>query len=289
MKYKLWVFFSYIIPVRLYLEILFLMTQKSFLHLRKPRTLNEKIQYLKIWGYKDSHTTVADKYLVREYVRNKIGEKFLIPLIYETSSPVLKDFEKLPGSFVMKANHGSSQVKIIRDINKENLFDLLSICNSWLKKNHYQITKEPQYKNIKRKIIFEKLLLNGDGNLPLDYKFHCFEGKVEFIQVDIDRFTNHTRNFYNKEWGKMSFNWCPWKNGKEVYPSGRDIPEPQSLDEMIKIAEILAEDFNYARIDLYNLDGAIYFGEITLHHGSGWERFSPQKFDNFYGSKLKLI
>ena len=288
MKYKLWVFFSKIIPTRLYLKTLFLIRQKSFLHLRRPKTLNEKIQYLKIWGYKDFHTTIADKYLVRDYIKTKIGEKFLIPCIHETPAPVEKDFEKLPHSFVMKANHGSSQVKIIYDVGKENLSDLVSLCNKWLKENHYDITKEPQYKNIKRRIIFEELLLDVNGNLPLDYKFHCISGKLEFIQVDIDRFTNHVRNFYNEKWEKLPFNWAPWKNGKEVYPLGRDIPKPQSLEEMNKIAETLAKDFGYVRIDLYNLNGAIYFGEITLHHGSGWERFNPQKFDDVYGSKLKL-
>jgi hypothetical protein len=289
MKVKLWFFLANIIPVKLYLRILFYLKQTSFLHIKKPETFNEKMQYLKIWGYKDFHTVVADKYLVREYIKNKIGEKYLIPLFHVTSVPSQKDFEKLPRTFVMKANHGSSMVKIIHDINKENIADLISICSSWLKENHYQITKEPQYKNIKRKIIFEKFLEGVNGSLPMDYKFHCFEDKVEIIQIDIDRFTNHRRILYDKAWERMPFHWSTWKNGKEKSPQGGDIAKPKNLDEMITIVELLARDFNYARIDLYNLDGVIYFGEITLHPGSGWERITPQKFDKILGSKIKLM
>ena len=277
-----------ILPLKPYLFLSYFYKHKRFLSLSNAQSLNEKIQYLKLYGYEPLHKIVADKYKVREYVENKIGQSYLIPLLASSKLPDSILMKNLPNSFVMKANHSSGQVKVIHDKNNEDIEELIDTCKAWLSEDYYSFSKEPQYKNIERRIIFEKLIADEAGNLPFDYKFHCFNGHVEFIQVDVDRFSNHKRCFYNRNWERLPFNWSPWKNGKEKFPLSEDIHAPKNINEMIVIAEKLASEFNYVRIDLYNCNEKIYFGEITLHHGSGWERFTPLKYDKYYGEKLNI-
>ena len=210
----------------------------------------------------------------------------MVPLLHFSDRLTLKDFDSLPNSFVMKSNHGSAHVVIVKDLASESLLDLVDKGNKWLSEDHYEFTKEKQYKSIPRKIIFEELLSDDNGNVPEDYKFHCFKGEVEFIHVDAGRFVNHTRNFYDLDWNLLEFEWSPFKKGKSKYPNGPIDSKPENLEEMILIAKKLSKSFDYVRIDLFNIGGKIYFGEITLHHESGWGRFSPVFYDKKYGSLL---
>lgn len=273
-------------PERLYLSIMFLLKQRRRLNWASPESLNEKIQLWKLKSNTEFYKRIADKYTVREYVRGLIGEQYLIPLIHFTRKPEEKDFAMLPNSFVMKSNHGSFQVKIIKNLEEENVSDLLASCKNWLSVGHTMLTKEYQYEDIERGVLFEEVLLDCDGKIPNDFKFHCFNGKVEFIQVDIDRFDGHCRNFYDANWLSLPFTWSPWKGGSELYPRGRDVPKPELLNEMIEIASKLSSEFSYVRVDLYFFDRKIYFGELTLHHESGWARFNPQKYDTMLGKMV---
>jgi hypothetical protein len=273
------------IPKVLYLKIRFYLVFRKCLDLNNPQTLNEKIQWLKLYGYKPVHTTITDKYLARDYVAEKIGANYLVPLIgvYDHFDEI--NFDALPDEYIIKTNHGSGQNIIIRglgDINKESVKNK---CNLWLNENHYNATKEPQYKDIIPKILIENLLTDERGVLPLDYKIHCINGKAEFVQVDIDRFNNHKRNFYSTDWTLLPFTWCPSDSG---WINGRPIDRPVNFSDMIRVAEMLAIEFPYLRVDLYNIDGKIFFGELTLHHGSGWEKFEPAEYDQIYGSKVLL-
>jgi hypothetical protein len=273
------------IPKRFYLKIRFYLSFWKCLNLKNPQTLNEKIQWLKLYGYKPIHTTITDKYLARDYVAEKVGANYLVPVIgvYDRFDEI--KFEELPDKYILKMNHGSGQNIIIRGVDDYDKKFIKNKCNLWLKQNYYHSTKEPQYKDITPKILIEKLLTDEGGVLPLDYKLHCINGKVEFIQVDIDRFENHKRNFYSKDWTLLPFVWCPSNSG---WINGRPIERPINLNDMIRVAEILAIDFPYLRVDLYNLRGEILFGELTLHHGSGWEKFEPAGYDLIYGSKVSL-
>ena len=137
-------------------------------------------------------------------------------------------------------------------------------------------------------IVAEELLGDEQGQLPCDYKLHCFGGKVETIQVDLDRETDHRRNFYDVDWKLQPFIWTEWEGEKPSWPNGREVPRPAGLAEMIRVAETLAADFPYARIDLFYCCGQVYFGEITFYHGGAFERFDPPEFDRFFGEKLVL-
>jgi hypothetical protein len=227
------------------------------------------------------HTLCADKYAVREYISEKIGKQYLIPLLYHTDNPadiVIKNMPDIP--HIIKASHNSGKVFIVNDKNKIDV----KKCQNDLKKlmgiNYYYLGKEWQYKNIKPRILIEKLLLDEESNLPIDYKFHYFNGKLAFIQVDIDRQTEHKRNLYDPNWDFIN---CQW-----IYKNGNNVKKPQMLDQMKSLAEIIAKDFRYIRVDFYNLGSDIYFGELTFHPESGFGNFYPIKWDRIFGKRLVL-
>lgn len=286
---KSWNFvFFRIIPKKIFLKMKYQGIFGKDLCLKNPQTLNEKLQWKKIYDKKEIYTLCADKYNVRDFIKKKIGGKYLIPLILSTNNPSKIDFNKIKIPFIIKTSHGSGQNIIIKDKEDFNEKEIIRKCKKWLKINYYYAGKEWQYKNIKPRILIEKLLLDEKGQIPKDYKFHCFNGKVEFIQVDTDRFWDHKRSFFNTSWKLLPFTWCGKKGNKPVYKINKNINRPENLNKMIKIAEKLSKDFDYVRVDLYSVRNRIYFGELTFHHGAGFESFFPQKYDEIFGKKLKL-
>ncbi|WP_250436306.1 ATP-grasp fold amidoligase family protein [Hanstruepera flava] len=258
--------------------------------LDNPKTLNEKILWLKLHDRTDLHTKCADKLLVRSYVERVIGSKYLIPLYYHSSNINNLKPENFPNDkpYIIKTNHNSSGGFIVLDSQSVDWNLIRKKIKKLLKQNYYLESKEWQYKNIVPAFLAEKLLKDEKGELPFDYKFHCFNGRVETIQVDLDRFSDHRRNFYDRNWNLMPFTWSQWKNNKPLWPNGSDIDKPANFQLMMELAEQLAKPFEYVRIDLYNVDGAIYFGEITFHHGGGCERIYPESWDLELGSKIDL-
>lgn len=279
-KYKL-------IPSKIYIKIKFRKTFGFKLNLNYPKTFNEKLQWKKFYDHNPIYTLCSDKYAVREYIKKNIGEKYLIPLLFVTDEPDKIPFNKIKPPYVIKSNHGSSRNIFIYNEQEINKKKIVKECNNWLKENYYYYGKEWQYKNIKPKIIIEKLLLNKKNEIPKDYKFHCFNGKVEFIQVDTDRFTNHKRTIYDKTWKKLPFKYCAKVNNKPVYDE-KIVKKPNNYDKLLKVAEKLSEDFNYVRVDLYLVNKKIFFGELTFTPGSGFECFFLNKYDLIYGEKIKL-
>ncbi len=280
--YKLYEIVLAIIPDKIIVKSSFKKHMGYDLDLKNPLTLNEKINWLKLYNRKDIQTLVSDKYRVRDYIASKIGNKYLIPLIFHTDN--YKDLvpENLPESnYIIKTNHDSSGGLIVKNSNKLNYKEIQKRFRRLMKENHYYSTKEWQYKNIKPHIIVEKLLLTEDGDIPSDYKFHCFNGKVEFIMVDLDRFGDlRTRNLYDKDWNLLE---CKWGR-----PNGKPVKKPNKLNEMIEIAEKLATKFIYLRVDLYYVKEEIYFGELTLYHASGFQAFLDPQCDLKFGKLLKL-
>lgn len=259
--------------------------------LNHPKTLNEKIIWLKLNDRTDLHTICADKFKVRDYVGKHIDNKYLVPLYFETKKTEEINSSNLPNKpFIIKANHDSGGGIIIRDKEKANWSDIQSKLKERLNINYYTKSKEWQYKNIERRIIVEKLLQDKNGNIPFDYKLHCFNGKVRMIQVDMGRDTpNHFRNWYNTSWKREPFTWSsPKENGKSTGPSEHDIEKPNTLDLMISLSEKLAKPFSYVRIDWYDLDGELYFGEITFHHDGGNQKIQPFEWDKILGNELIL-
>ncbi|WP_176328450.1 ATP-grasp fold amidoligase family protein [Arenibacter amylolyticus] len=261
------------------------------LDLNNPRTLNEKIQWLKLKERTKLQTICADKIAVRDYVTIKVGKEILIPIYKQIENINDLNTNNVPNEpFIIKTNHDSGSYKIIKDKNNVDWSFIRSYFVKALKNNFYNKTKEWQYKNIEPKIFLEKLLISKTGGSPDDYKFHCFNGKVEFISIDRHRGTEkHTRNWYDKNWNIAEFYWSSINQvGKETLPSKIQIPPPPNLMKMIKIANKLSEDFKYVRVDLYLINNDIFFGELTFHHDSGFRPIIPSIWDLKLGNLIQL-
>ncbi len=253
-----------------------------------PRTLNEKLNWMKLNVRDPLQRVAADKYAVRAHVAAKIGGQYLIPLIRKYDRADEIRFAELPATFVLKTNHGSGQNWIVKDKSEEDARKVIRKFREWLATSHYGASREWPYKDMKPMIVAEELLVDEGGGIPADYKFHCFGGKVATIQVDLDRETLHRRNFYDLDWKLQPFIWTEWEGAKPAWPNGRAVERPAALPEMIRVAETLAADFPYVRIDLFYCRGKVYFGEITFYHGGAFERFDPPEFDRTFGDQLIL-
>jgi hypothetical protein len=281
--YKVIKIFDPIIPNVVYNNILFLINcvrlRKSyyFLKLRQPKTFNEKISYIKFNIKNPLSPIVADKYLVRDYVSNKIGEAYLIPLIKVFEKVDEINFSELPNKFVIKLNNGSGFNLICFNKSKLDINQIMSNYRKAMKTDVYLLSREWHYNIINPKIIIEELI----GENIHDYKFFCDHNGPFMIQVDIDRFTCHKRNLYDLEWNLMPIR-IRYENASET------VAKPSKLNEMIKIAKTLSSDFVFSRIDLYQVKNKVLFGEITLHPGGGVEPFDSYDSDLKMGELIDL-
>lgn len=257
-------------------------------NLINPKTLNEKIQWLKLNDHKDFYSVCADKYAVRQYISSKFGEDFLIPLYYHTDNwEEINSININKFPCIVKANHSSKDYVIIRNANDINWKELQYKCRWWLHRDYYAESGEWQYKNIKRQIVVEKLLTTGDGKIPNDYKLHYMNGELKFVYVSVDREGSNARNIYDENWAPLYFQWDGTdKNAKNR--RGNEIPAPKTFELMKEYGKIIAKDFKYVRIDYYDVDGKLYFGEITLYHGGGFDVFIPDSYDAYWGNILKI-
>jgi hypothetical protein len=253
------------------------------LNLENPKTFNEKLQWLKIYYRYPEMTVMADKYLVRKFLEEKGYGKYLNKLhgVYQNVDEIIADWENLPASFILKPNHWSGDNIIIKEKSAFNLEELSKL--SWLLKNNYYFFHrcgEWPYKDIKACIIAEKYLEDETGGL-LDYKVFCFNGEAIYIQVDVDRFTNHTRCFYDRNWQKQPFT--------THYPQySGSIERPLCLNEMLSTAQQISKDYPHLRVDFYVLKDLLVFGEVTFTHGSGFERFITEEWDLKLGRLIDL-
>ncbi|GAB1448398.1 ATP-grasp fold amidoligase family protein [Bacteroidota bacterium] len=266
----------------------FLKLQGYKLNVNQPKTLNEKIVWLKLFYNHPNEQILADKFAVREYIMKVLGEEYLIPLTFSTTDPSQINNSNFPDyPVIVKANHDSGSYRIIRNKSDVDWLRLQADCKFWLSRNYYWVERERQYKNIKPRIIVEKLLMTANGRIPSDYKLNCINGKVEFIYVSIDREGTNKRNIYSRSWEPMHFTWAA-KGKKLEGLRGEEIAKPASMDKMIELAEKLSVGFPYVRIDFYDVDGKIYFGEITQHHGGGFDQIRPIEWDYKLGELVKL-
>ena len=245
-----------------------------------PKTLSEKIQWLKLYDRNSEYSLLADKYAVRDYVSRKIGDQYLNKLYAVYDKPAQINLERLPSSFILKATHSSGDNLIALDKSLLDEKKVRATAKQWQAKNFYPAGREWVYKNIPPRIICEQLLRDDQGKLPMDYKVFCFNGEPRFIQVDVDRFENHTRAIFDTKWQKQEFELLYEMATKEIQ-------RPQNLSEMIKIARELAGDIPFVRIDFYALPQLV-FGEMTLYPGNGFEPFRPSEWDEKLGELLEL-
>lgn len=268
-----------------YLKLIYRLSIGKKLNLKDPSGFNEKIQWLKLNDRKQLYTTLVDKYAVRNYVKDRIGEKYLIPLLGHWKKPEDIDFDKLPEKFVLKCNHNSGLgMCICIDKSKLNINKVINNLNTGLKQNFYLTGREWPYKDVPRLVIAEKFMEDtSNPNELTDYKFMCFNGKHYCTFTCTERFSKDGLKvtFFDKEWNVMPF--------KRKYPvSTKVIEKPINYEEMIQCAEKLSEGLVFARIDFYEINGKVYFGEITLHPGCGFEEFDPYEWDLKLGSLIDL-
>ncbi len=264
----------------------------SELNLEKPNTLNEKINWLKLNYFHQKATQFADKYAVRSYVAETIGEQYLIPLLYTTLNPKEISPDNLPNiPCIIKTNHDSSGGIILRDKNgPHNWEQIQSKLRANMAQNFYWNGRELPYKNIKPRIVVEKLLSDENEALPPDYKVHCFNGKVRMISVDVGRGTNnHYRNWYNRNWEREPYSWSSvLGNGELTNPNEKDLEKPFLLDNMCELSQKLVDGCPYLRVDWYIFKEQLYFGELTFYHNSGMRPIEPQVWDLKLGEDLNL-
>ncbi len=263
----------------IYTYVRFVITHKYLPKLKCPRSFSEKLIYRKFNTDPYEFSTYVDKFTVRQFVSREIGQEHLIPLLKAKDFIVPQDFDDLPNSFVMKTSNGGGGENVLL-VEDKSLIILSDIClkfNDYLKINVGKSVDERFYDIETPKIIFEKLIKHKDGRYPSDFKVHVFNGDVEnkiIIQVDSDRFGNHKRSLYSDDLKRLKFDIQP------KYPPIEDnFKFPVNMDKLIEISRKLSTKFKYVRVDLYNVDGAIYFGELTFCHGSGWEPIKPKKAD----------
>jgi hypothetical protein len=254
------------------------------LNLQNPQSFNEKIIWKKIYDRNPLLPITADKYQVRSYLKEVLGEKraeeILIPLLYVTDQPKTIPFEKLPSSFIIKPNHASGLRIIVRD-GHYNQTEIIKTCKRWLKTPYGLEKLEWAYQPLKRKIVIEKLLLDEDRKIPKDFKFHMFYGKCKLINVFFNRIDNPSGSFFDEVWNLLPVQ-------KSSHPQGPRVQKPKNYEIVLEIAEKLSKPFDYIRVDLYNLNGKIYFGELTHYPTSGMGIFEPSSFDFELGKYWEL-
>ena len=245
-----------------------------------PETFSEKIQHRKLFDRRPILVTLADKYAVRDFIRQRVGEAILTRLHLVTKDPNELTEDALPARCVVKPTHGCGWIEIIRDKTTHDFEQLRRNCADWLSQNYFYTSGEWVYRNIPPRIIVEELLDDGQGGIPHDYKFFVFNGRVAFLGVDVDRFTDHRRNMYDRDWNKLNF-------GFQFPCSALTIERPERFDDMIRCAEALCAGFDFLRIDMYRLGDRIVIGEITTTPASGLEPFWPAGTDHWVGRLWK--
>lgn len=271
------------IPDKKYLKILYRLNLRKKLNLNDPKTFNAKLQWLKLYDRNPVYTRLVDKIEVKKWVAEKIGEEYIIPTLGVWENPEDIDFERLPDRFVLKTNHDSGGIIICTDKNKLDKEAVRKKLEKSLKQNFYKVGREWPYKNVPRKVIAEKFIIDStseDGDL-MDYKFMCFNGEVKCSFVCSERRKGLRVTFFDKEWNRMPF--------ERHYPqSDKPTPQPLKYKEMVHLSEILSKDIPFVRVDFYEVDGRIYFGEMTFFPGGGFEEFNPEEWDERLGDWINL-
>lgn len=253
-------------------------------NLKKPQTFNEKLQWLKLNNRKPEYTNMVDKYKARDYVAEKIGDEYLIPLIGVWDTPEDIDFDSMPDQFVLKCNHNSGTgMYICKDKSNIDIDKIRDDLNKGLKEDYYIYSREWPYKNVNKKIICEKYISDNNNNCLTDYKFYCFDGNVKLLGIYQGRGSSSgtVGDFFD-----VDFNWIDMKWG---FPNAPEIPsKPDKFDEMVKIAETLSKDIPHVRVDLYLSNGHIYFGELTFFDGGGFSKIMPEEWDYKLGNFIRI-
>ena len=268
-------------PDEAFLKRKFKLVMGHELDLESPKTFNEKLQWLKLYDRKPLYTKLVDKYEVRKYIAEKIGEEYLIHLVGGPwDSPDEIDFDALPDRFVLKCTHDSGGVIICKDKSKLDIPAAKAKLNKRLKRNYYWVNREWPYKDVPHRIIAEKYMEDESGELR-DYKVLCFNGEPKLIELHMGRFTKHTQDFYDTQWKRQDI-----IQGSPM--ADEPTPRPVFLDDMLKMSSELSKDFPHIRVDWYGIEGKLYLGELTMYDASGLCAFDLEEWDSELGSWIEL-
>lgn len=262
----------------------FWLTYHSCPNFLQPTRFSSKVWHRMLYDRNPLLTEISDKLRVRDYVAEKVGRKYLIPLLWSGDKPEELPFDNLPLKFVIKTNHGCGYNIIVKNKTQLNRESTKKILKKWLAENFCQDTYLGiawAYKNIKPQIIVESFI-EENGQIPLDYKLFCFSGRMEYFKIDFDRFEDHAAKYFNKELKALDL----VEVGFKQYLGRIDLPS--NFDEMIRLAESLAKGFDFIRVDLYNINNNIYFGELTPYPGGISQKLDPDNYDYILGKKWKL-
>lgn len=273
----------------LYLKLLFLFEMHYWPDLKHPKTFNEKLQWLKLHNRKPEFTTMVDKYAVKKYVADRIGEQYIIPTLGVWDSFDQIDFDSLPNQFVLKTTHGGGGLAVVICKDKKT-FDkrrAKRILEKSLNSDIYMKYREWPYKDVPKRIIAEKFMASRKSqalkDLP-DYKFFCFNGEPKYCQVIRDRNTGETIDFYDMDWNHQEFVGL----NPSVKQGKKTVARPTNLSRMQDICRKLAAGIPFLRVDLYVIDDKEYFGELTFYPASGIGKFTPDDWKFRLGEMLTL-
>lgn len=271
-----------LLPDELYIQIYYFAHFKRLANLRRPQTYNEKLNWLKLHDRNPLYTLLVDKYEVKEYVADIIGDEHIIPTLGVWNSFDEIDFDALPEQFVLKCTHDSEGLVIVREKSKLDKAAAKVKIEAALKQNFYYIGREWPYKNVKPRIIAEQYMEDHiDGELR-DYKFFCFNGEPKVMFVASNRAYDHVRfDYFDMHFHHLDI--------KQKYPHAeKPLRKPMTFEKMIELSRVLSKNYSHVRVDFYEVNGCLYFGELTFYHFSGFMPFEPNEWDYLFGEWLEL-
>ena len=271
--------------MRLLCGLFFIKTHRYWPHFAHPRSFIEKIWARMLFERDPAWTLFSDKLRVREYVASRAGEHVLVPLLWSGEDPSAIPFDRLPQKFVIKANHGCDYNILVRDKTRLHQREVRRRLTAWLGTNYCQdcaLGVSWGYKHVQPAIMVESFL-EENGQVPPDYKFFCYDGRMEFLKIDFNRFENHSEAFFDREMNRLSF------YGKGISPYDQEVRLPDNFQEMVRVAEALSAGIDFIRVDLYSVSGRIYFGELTCYHGGGMISLCPREYDDLLGKDWHYV
>ena len=269
-----------LLPSDIAVRLLFFRRFGYLPNIKRPRTFNEKIQRRKLYDRSPLLSILADKLESKKYVQSMLGGDVYVPkTLWSGSSVEDLDIGSLPSRFVFKANHASRTNYFFNENDIPTLEKMRDLCASWFKHDQASVLGEWAYSAIEKKVFCEEFM-NFDGKVPDDYKFFVYHGKVRFIQLDTGRFTSHKRDMFDRNWNSLGFDYSHPRNNPQP-------PKPHYLENMISVAEKIASQVDFARVDLYYFRNSVTYGETTIYPGAGFEKFPNYSLDELFGRYWK--
>ena len=276
--------FFYWMPDKMFLKMIFWARVGYRLDLKNPQTFNEKLQWLKLYNRRPEYTIMVDKYAVKKYVADRIGEEYVIPSLGVWDKPEDIDFATLPNQFVLKCTHDSAGLVICKDKSKLDISAVKDTLRRAFKRNFYYYGREWVYKDVPKKIIAERYMEDNFTRELRDYKFFAFDGVVKALFVATERqdLTTDTKfDFFDMKYQHLDL--------RQGHPNAKIPPKkPEKFEEMCRLAEILSKGIPHVRVDFYEANGKVYFGELTFFHYSGIVPFDPPQWDKIFGDWLRI-